>query len=108
MKKCAMRLVVLIVFVAVMCAPSYGDILVYRLQGQFNPHIVFADDSYGNATVDTKNITGYGVFDVDMETGGFNGVPTLIFYENKDKWYYYINAKLRILRFITDLPLKAP
>jgi len=90
-----MKKLLVLFFVAAMCVPSYGDIVVYKFTGQFNPWVAFTDDSYETATVGIKKITGYCVSDIDMDTGELNGTPTLIFYEGKVvnyKRYYFIDA----------------
>lgn len=83
-----MKKLLVLFFVAAMCAPSYGDIFVYKFKGQSNPVVRFTDDSYSSATVSVGQTTGYMVSDIDVETGGFNDTPTLIIYDGKAKWYY--------------------
>lgn len=83
-----MKKLLVLVFVAAMCLPAYGEILVYKFTCSCNPWIGFTDSNWTAGTVGTKQINGYCVLDVNMATGDLNPDPTLIFYgkDGKDKW----------------------
>jgi hypothetical protein len=89
------KLLSVLLFAAAMCAPSYGDILVYKFTCSLNPWIGFLEDDYEAATVISQKNTGYIVFDVNTETWELNSTPTFIFYEGKSvnyKRYYWVDA----------------
>jgi hypothetical protein len=84
--------IAVMVFVAAICAPSYGDIIVYKFTGQYNPYVQYDDDSYTVATVNVVKVTGYVVVDVNLRDDSFNYTPYWIFYDTKTKTCYYGEA----------------
>jgi hypothetical protein len=98
------KLMLVLFLMAVLCVPCYGgpaihDILVYKFTCQLNPWIDFNDADPNIAmSVGTKQITGYCVLDVDVDsdTGGLNADPTLIFYGGTGKNKWGVNFDLEI------------
>jgi hypothetical protein len=95
-----MKKLLVLFFVAAMCVPSYGDILVYKFTGQLNPWIDFTDSSYETATVSAKQITGYIIEDF-TETWELINDPTLICCgkNGKVKWGIYFDINKEDMSF---------
>jgi len=93
-----MKKLLVLVFIAALCMPSYGEILVYKVTCSFDTWIDYNDtDYYDVATsVGTKQLTGYLVLDVDLDTWEFNGDPIVIYYgkQGTNKWgeFFSIDA----------------
>ncbi|MGA2173122.1 MAG: hypothetical protein ABSG82_08990 [Sedimentisphaerales bacterium] len=79
-----MKKLLVLVSVAAMCLPSYGDILVYKTTCNFNTRIDFTDADKTTASgVSAEKLNGYIVLDIDTDTGELNSNPAVIFYGGK-------------------------
>jgi uncharacterized protein YhfF len=85
-----MKKLLVLVFIAALCMPSYGEVLVYKSTSSFNPWIDYDDANYYDeaTAVVTKQLTGYLVLDVNLTTWKFNGDPIVIYYgkQGTNKW----------------------
>ena len=87
-----MKKLLVLVLVAALCIPCYGapldeNILVYKLTCSFKPMIDF-NDTRTQATVGTKKINGYLIFDLDLldaNTPLLNFDPVMILYAKDEK-----------------------
>lgn len=83
-----MKKLLVLAFVAAMCLPAYGEIIVWKFACSFKPMIDFNDITWTQATVGPKKINGYLIFDLDLSdpnTPTLNVDPVMILYAKDAK-----------------------